>query len=77
MSTGILPQLGRSTFGGPAMSAQFRLPSRPSFPNDLRVLLLESSADQPAVAAQLQELSYTGASALKRVAVGLVVLCVL
>lgn len=41
------------------MKAQFRLPSRPAFPNDLKVLLLESSADQPAVAEQLQNLSYT------------------
>mmetsp|Transcript_9053 Transcript_9053/g.27181 ORF Transcript_9053/g.27181 Transcript_9053/m.27181 type:complete len:536 (+) Transcript_9053:345-1952(+) len=41
------------------MSAPFRLPSRPSFPNDLRVLLLESTEDQPALAAQLRELSYT------------------
>ena len=42
------------------MKAPFRLPSRPDFPNDLKVLLLESSADQPAVAEQLRNLSYTG-----------------
>lgn len=43
-----------------AMRASFRLPSRPAFPNDLKVLLLESSAEQSAVAEQLQNLSYTG-----------------
>lgn len=47
-------------FARTAMKAQFWLPSRPAFPNDLKVLLLESSADQPAVAEQLQNLSYTG-----------------
>ena len=39
-----------------------RLPARPSFPNDLRVVLLDAIAEQPETVAKLQALNYTGAT---------------
>lgn len=42
-----------------AAAPAFRLPGRPEFPSDLRVMLLDAVAEQPGILTQLRALNYT------------------
>lgn len=49
-----------------AAAPAFRLPGRPNFPSDLRVVLVDAVAEQSGILNQLRALNYTGEALILR-----------